>query len=76
MCKVDSQWEHAIKRKELSSVLCDDLEGWTRGSRRDVQEGEDVCIYIADSLHCTEDTNTTLQSNYNLIFLKTKKKKI
>ena len=27
----------------LSSVLCDDLEGWG-----EVQEGEDVCIPIAD----------------------------
>ena len=26
----------------------------------EVQEGEDICIHIADSLHCTAETNTTL----------------
>ena len=31
MCKIDSQWEAAIKHRELSSVLCDDLEGWDGG---------------------------------------------
>ena len=44
MCRIDSQWEHAIKHKELSSVLCDDLEGWARESGRDVQEVEVICI--------------------------------
>ena len=24
----------------------------------EVQEGEDICIHIADSLHCTTETNT------------------
>ena len=26
-CKTGSQWEPAVKHRELSSVLCDDLEG-------------------------------------------------
>ena len=30
----------------------------------EVQEGGDICILIADSLHCTAETNTILQSNY------------
>ena len=34
----------------LSSVLCDDLEGWDGEDRREVQEGGHICIYIADSL--------------------------
>ena len=38
-------------------MLSDDLEGW---SGREVQEGKDVCIHIADSLCCTAETNTTL----------------
>ena len=38
--------------------------------------GRDICIHIADSLHCTAETNTTLSSNYPLfkskyLFLKT-----
>ena len=26
MCKTDSQWEPAVEFRELSSVLCDDLD--------------------------------------------------
>ena len=36
-------------------MLCDDLEGW---SRREIQEGGDICILKAES-HMAE-TNTTL----------------
>ena len=31
--------------------------GW---SGKEVQEGGDICIHIADSLCCTAETNTTL----------------
>ena len=31
--------------------------GW---GGREVQEGGDRCIHMADSLHCTAETNTTL----------------
>ena len=34
------------------------------GGRREAQEGEDICIHIADSYCCTAETNTTLQRNY------------
>ena len=44
-------------------MLSDDLEGWDRGWD-EVQEGEDKCIQITDALHCTGETNTALQSNY------------
>ena len=48
-------------------MLCD-LEGWDRGWRwGEVQEGGDICIHTADSLHCTAETNKTLQSNYTSI---------
>ena len=33
MCKTDSWWEPAVYRKELSSVLCGDLDGWNGGPR-------------------------------------------
>ena len=28
MCKIASEWEAAAQHRELSSALCDDLEGW------------------------------------------------
>ena len=31
---------------------------------REVPEGKDICIHIAESLCCTAETNTTLQSKY------------
>ena len=43
-------------------------------SRREVQEGGDICMHMADS-HCrTAETNTTLESNYPPIKNKFKKK--
>ena len=41
-------------------MLCSDLEEWDEGSGRKSEEGGDVCIHIADSLHCTEAANTIL----------------
>ena len=54
-------------------VLSDDLEGWgeARGWKQP-QEGGDICIHTADSLRCTAETNTTLESNY--LSIKTNKK--
>ena len=39
-------------------MLCDDLDGW-EGSR-EALEGGDICMQIADSLHCTAETNIAL----------------
>jgi len=41
-------------------VLGDDLDGWDEGdvAGRSKREGE--YVYIADSLHCTAETNTAL----------------
>ena len=40
ICRVDSQWETAVQQRELSFVLCDDLDGWDGGTggklKRDV----------------------------------------
>ena len=43
-------------------MLCDDLEerdggGW------EVHKGGDICTRVADSLHCTVETNAVSQSN-------------
>ena len=53
-----------VKHRELSSVLCDDREGWDglwglAGGRK-AREGGDICVCIADSLCCTAETNPTL----------------
>ena len=39
------QWEPAVSHTELSSVLCDDLQGWGE-LRGEVQEEGDISIYI------------------------------
>ena len=42
-------------------MLGDNLEGWDgMGGGREVQEGGDICILMADSYCCTAETNTTL----------------
>ena len=42
-------------------MLCDDLEGCDGGrSGKEVQEGGDICILMADSHCCMAETNTTL----------------
>ena len=38
-------------------MLCDDLEGL---AGIEGWEEADVCIHMADSLHCTAETNTSL----------------
>ena len=57
--KIDSQWEFTVWLGELKPVLCDNLEGmdWV-GSGREVQEGGDKCIPMADSCWWTAETNT------------------
>ena len=50
ICKIDSQWEFAVRLRELKQGLCINLEGWDgEGDRREIQEGEDICIPMADS---------------------------
>ena len=45
-CKIDSQWEAAASHGEISSVLCDHLEGWDREGGREIQEGGHMGIYV------------------------------
>ena len=33
ICKIDREWEHAIKPRKLRWMLCDDLEEWEGGPR-------------------------------------------
>ena len=59
LCKTAGWQELTRKHKELSSVLCEDLGGEMQGSRRESKR-EGICIHVADSVHCTAETNTTL----------------
>ena len=36
-------------------MLCGELDGWDGGGT-EVCEGGDMCVHIADSLHCTAET--------------------
>ena len=50
MCKIHRQWEFAVWLRELKKALCINLEGWFgEGNGREVQEGKDICIPMADS---------------------------
>ena len=49
-CKIESQWEFAVCLRELKQGLCVSLEGLDgEGDVREVQEGGDICIPMADS---------------------------
>ena len=45
-CKIDSYWGAAAWHREISSVLCDHLEGWDREGGKKTQEGGDMGIYV------------------------------
>ena len=61
MCKIDSWWEFAVGCRELSPVLCDNLEGCDKvGVGKESQEVEEICFCMADSCWCLAETNTTL----------------
>ena len=50
ICKIDRQWEFAVWLRKLKQGLCDNLEGWDQeGDGRDIHEGGDVGILMADS---------------------------
>ena len=50
ICKIDSQWEFAVRLRKLKEGLCVNLEGWDgEGDGREVQKGGDLCIPVADS---------------------------
>ena len=50
ICNIDSQWEFAVCLRKLKQGLWINLEEWDgEGDRRDVQEGGDICIPMADS---------------------------
>ena len=50
ICKINSQWEFSVWLRKLKQGLCINLAGWDgEGDEREVQEGGDICIPMADS---------------------------
>ena len=50
ICKIDSRQEFAICLRKLKQGLCINLEEWNgEGDGREVQNGGDICIPMADS---------------------------
>ena len=52
--------ENQQNNKRVSSVCHDDLERRDGRGRGRLKEGGDICIRIANSCCCMEETNTTL----------------
>ena len=50
LCKTDNQWQFAVYLRECKQGLCINQEGWDgEGDGREVQEGGDTGILMADS---------------------------
>lgn len=49
VCKIGSCGKLLHSARELSSVPCDDPEGWDGGVLREAPEGGDTCLLTADS---------------------------
>ena len=61
MCKTDSQREFAIWHRELKQGLCDNLAGWGgEGNGREVWEGGDMGVPMADSCWCITENHKIL----------------
>ena len=46
ICKIDGQWEFAVRLRKLKQGLCMNLEGWYgEGDGREVQKGGEY-VYI------------------------------
>ena len=61
ICKIDSQQEFAICLRELKQGLCINLEGWDgEGDGREVQEGGNIYIPMADSCWGLAESNKIL----------------
>jgi len=61
ICKIDSQWEFAVWLRVLKQGFCDNLEVWDgEGDEREVREGGDMGVPMADSCWCLTENNKIL----------------
>ena len=65
MYKTDSQWEFAVWFRELKQGLCNKLKGGLgEGDRKEVQEGGDMGVPMADFCWCMAENHKILKSDY------------
>ena len=63
--KIDNQWVFAVCLRKLKQGLCINLEVWGgEGDGREVQEGGDICIPMADPCGGLTENNKILLSNF------------
>ena len=61
LCNIDSQREFAVWLRKLKQGLCINLEEWGGlGVGREVQNGGDICIPVADSCRGLSENNKIL----------------
>ena len=61
ICKIDSKWEFSVWLWKLKLGLCNNLVGWDgQGDGRELQEGGDIGIPMADSCRYLAETNIIL----------------
>ena len=61
ICKIDSQQEFAVSLRKLTQGLCINLEWWDgEGNEREVQNGGDMCMAMADSCGGLTENNKIL----------------
>ena len=61
ICNIDSQREFAVWLRKLKQGLCINLEEWGgQGDGREVQNGGDICIPVADSCRGLSENNKIL----------------
>ena len=56
ICKIDSYWEVSLEYRELSLVLCDNLEGWEGVGRRFKREWTHVYLWLIPVVVCQKPT--------------------
>ena len=71
MHQIDSQWEQTIKHRKLSSVFCDDLDGWVGVGVGGRSKRVGVQVYI-QLIHFT--VQHKLRQHCKAIILQLKKK--
>ena len=59
MCTTESWWELLGSTGGSARCSAMTLKGGMGWGGEQVQEGEDICIQAADSLHCTAEASTT-----------------
>ena len=62
VCEINSRWEPAVLYRETGSrpAVMNTGGMGAAGGGKEVQEGEDICIHMADSACCIAEINTAL----------------